>query len=194
MRGDQLARQWRIIQANEASPNGLNAAEVAEREETGIRTIYRDLEALQAAGFPLYTERVEKANRWAFIHTFKFKISPIVSRKAAKVSKKTVLHIPVLSFKNKDLSPGSTIGSKDSTRRALRAQEYDGVKFHTRNPDLVTAHNFDQEYLEYDVQRRLELESFGYTFLRINKFSLLPRREGETPTDVLSGMLERAFS
>lgn len=72
--------------------------------------------------------------------------------------------------------------------------EYDGVEFHTRNPDVVTAHNFDQEYLEYDIQRQLELESFGYTFLRINKFSLLPRREGETPADVLSGMLERAFS
>jgi hypothetical protein len=39
-----------------------------------------------------------------------------------------------------------------------------------------------------------ELESFGYTFLRINKFSLLPRRESETPADVLSGLLERAFS
>ena len=72
--------------------------------------------------------------------------------------------------------------------------EYDGVEFHTRKPDIVTAHNFGQEYLEYDVQRQLELESFGYTFLRINKFSLLPQRQGESPADVLSGMLERAFS
>jgi hypothetical protein len=32
------------------------------------------------------------------------------------------------------------------------------------------------------------------TFLRINKFSLLPRRQGETPADVLSGLLGRAFS
>jgi len=47
MRGDQLARQWRIIRAIEASPNGLTVAEIAQREETGIRTIYRDLEALQ---------------------------------------------------------------------------------------------------------------------------------------------------
>lgn len=72
--------------------------------------------------------------------------------------------------------------------------EYDGIEFHTRNPDTVTAHNFDQEYLEYDVQRQLELESFGYTFLRINKFSLLPRWPGDTPVDVLNGMLERAFA
>jgi predicted DNA-binding transcriptional regulator YafY len=76
MRGDQLARQWRIIRAIEASPNGLTVAEIAQREETGIRTIYRDLEALQAAGFPLYTERVNGANRWAFVDTFKLKIPP----------------------------------------------------------------------------------------------------------------------
>jgi predicted DNA-binding transcriptional regulator YafY len=52
MRGDQLGRQWRTIRTIEASPNGLTVTEIAQREETGIRTIYRDLEALQAAGFP----------------------------------------------------------------------------------------------------------------------------------------------
>ncbi len=52
MRGDQLARPWRIIRAIEGSPNGLAVTEIAQREETGIRTIYRDLEALQAADFP----------------------------------------------------------------------------------------------------------------------------------------------
>jgi predicted DNA-binding transcriptional regulator YafY len=76
MRGDQLARQWRIIRAIEANPDGLTVAEVARREETGIRTIYRDLEVLQAAGFFLYTERVERSNRWDFLDTFKFKIPP----------------------------------------------------------------------------------------------------------------------
>ena len=54
MRGDQLARQLRIIRAIEASPGGLTVAEIAKREETGIRTIYRGLDSLQAAGFPLY--------------------------------------------------------------------------------------------------------------------------------------------
>ena len=50
MRGNQLTRLWRVVRAIEASPNGLTVAEIAQREETGIRTIYRDLEA-QAAGF-----------------------------------------------------------------------------------------------------------------------------------------------
>jgi predicted DNA-binding transcriptional regulator YafY len=60
MRGDQLARQWRVIRAIEASPNGLAVAEIAQQEEKGLRTIYRDLEALQEAGFPPYTEKVSK--------------------------------------------------------------------------------------------------------------------------------------
>jgi len=74
MRGDQLARQWRIIRTIKASPNGLTVAEISKQEETSIRTIYRDLELLQEAGFPLYTERAERSNRWTFIDTFKFKI------------------------------------------------------------------------------------------------------------------------
>jgi predicted DNA-binding transcriptional regulator YafY len=50
MRGDQLARQWRVIGAIEASPNGLTVAEIAKREDSGIRTIYRDLEAHHSPG------------------------------------------------------------------------------------------------------------------------------------------------
>jgi len=76
MRGDQLGRQWRTIRAIEASPNGLTVTKIPQREETGFRTIYRDLEALQAAGCSLYTERVEEPNRQAFIDSFKFKILP----------------------------------------------------------------------------------------------------------------------
>ncbi len=52
MRGDQLACQWRVIRAIEASSNGLTVAEISKREETGIRTIYRDLEALRAKCHP----------------------------------------------------------------------------------------------------------------------------------------------
>lgn len=74
MRGDQLARQWRAIQATEPSPNGLTVGEITKREETGIRTIYRDLDALQAAGFTPYTQKAGQANRWAFTETFIFKI------------------------------------------------------------------------------------------------------------------------
>jgi predicted DNA-binding transcriptional regulator YafY len=74
MREDHLARRWRIIRAIDASPNGLTVTELPQREESGIRMINRDLGALQAAGFTLYAERVEKANHWAFIDNFKSEV------------------------------------------------------------------------------------------------------------------------
>jgi hypothetical protein len=98
MRGDQLARQWRIIRAKEADPNGLTVTAIAQREETGMRTINRPLEAPQASGYPLYTERVDRANRSAFVDIFKFKIPPFISRKAAKFAKKSVLHLLPLNI------------------------------------------------------------------------------------------------
>jgi hypothetical protein len=67
MRGDQLARQWRVIRAIKASPKGLTITEIAQREETGIRTIYRDLAALQVAGFPCpYHAKAQKAPKEIF--------------------------------------------------------------------------------------------------------------------------------
>lgn len=73
MRGDQLARQWRLLRRIESGPRGYTAAELAELEGIGLRTAYRDLEALQEAGFPLYTEKMDRAQRWTFVQDFKFK-------------------------------------------------------------------------------------------------------------------------
>jgi very-short-patch-repair endonuclease len=72
--------------------------------------------------------------------------------------------------------------------------EYDGVEFHTRQPERVTRHNFSQQYLEYDVQRQIELESYGYRFLRLNKFTLRPSHPDETSVDVLDRLLRDCFN
>ena len=74
MRGDQLSRQWRILRRLEVSKNGLTAAEVAEEGEVSLRTAYRDMDDLQLAGFPIYTEKEGKTTRWRFIEDYKFKI------------------------------------------------------------------------------------------------------------------------
>jgi hypothetical protein len=50
-----------------------------------------------------------------------------------------------------------------------------------------------QEYIEYDIDRQLNLESYGYKFLRINKFTLLPKVRGETKTDILNALLIRCM-
>jgi predicted DNA-binding transcriptional regulator YafY len=49
-RGDQLARQWKIIQTLITSRRGKSAADLAEELECHPRTLYRDLEALQVEG------------------------------------------------------------------------------------------------------------------------------------------------
>jgi predicted DNA-binding transcriptional regulator YafY len=71
MRGDQLGRQWRIIQTLVSSRYGKSAADLAGELDCHPRTVYRDLEALQVAGFPMYTERVEGKNLWSLLDTVK---------------------------------------------------------------------------------------------------------------------------
>ena len=68
--------------------------------------------------------------------------------------------------------------------------EYDGLEFHFKNPHEVNSLNFSQSYLDYDTSRQLELESYGYRFLRINKFNLRPQTKEQTETDVLNRLLE----
>ncbi len=53
MRGDQLARQWRILRTIESEKQGATVAELAAEEGCHPRTIWRDLTAIQEAGFPL---------------------------------------------------------------------------------------------------------------------------------------------
>ena len=73
-RGDQLGRQWEIIQTLISSRMGKSAAELADELEINPRTIYRDLEALQVAGFPIYTDKVDGKNLWSLLDTVKHQI------------------------------------------------------------------------------------------------------------------------
>jgi len=73
--------------------------------------------------------------------------------------------------------------------------EYDGLEYHTKDISAVySADTFDKEYLEYDLQRQIELESYGYKFLRINKFNLIPKEKEKTEIDILNKMLYRKFN
>ena len=57
MRGDQLSRQWCILRAIESKKQGTTVAELASQEDCSPCTIWRDLAAIQEAGFPLSCEK-----------------------------------------------------------------------------------------------------------------------------------------
>lgn len=73
-RGDQLARQWTIIQSLQADLNGKTVGDLAEILDCHTRTIYRDLEALQVAGFPIYTDRNDGPTRWRLLESARPKV------------------------------------------------------------------------------------------------------------------------
>lgn len=71
MRGEQLARQWKILRLLESRKRGISVAEISCDLEVPVRTVYRDLEAIQEAGFPLYTDKIEGRSYWKLMDGFK---------------------------------------------------------------------------------------------------------------------------
>jgi predicted DNA-binding transcriptional regulator YafY len=73
-RNDQVTRQWHLLRQLEAS-HGATLQELAAALPADFtrhqRTIRRDLEALEAAGFPLLTERVEGRVVWKLLDGFR---------------------------------------------------------------------------------------------------------------------------
>jgi predicted DNA-binding transcriptional regulator YafY len=73
-RNDQVTRQWHLLRHLEAS-HGATLQELAAALPADFtrhqRTIRRDLEALEAAGFPLLTERVEGRVVWKLLDGFR---------------------------------------------------------------------------------------------------------------------------
>lgn len=70
-RGDQLSRQWSVLRAVEAHHYGITIESLAEEAGCHERTVRRDLEALDRAGFPLYTEEIDGEVRWRLLDSFK---------------------------------------------------------------------------------------------------------------------------
>lgn len=62
--------------------------------------------------------------------------------------------------------------------------EYDGFLEHFHSRNKVHAGNWDRFYKAEDIERQLTLESYGYNFIRLNRFNL-----GNDPVAVLSERL-----
>jgi hypothetical protein len=67
--------------------------------------------------------------------------------------------------------------------------EYDGFEYHFKKGASVGVGNHERYLNEADVERQLTLESYGYRFLRLNRFNL-----GMDPIVTLSERLEQMVS
>jgi len=70
MRGDQLARQWLLVQRLGRSRGGIGLDELADDLGCVRRTIYRDLDALMYAGFPVVSEKRDGKVYYRFLESF----------------------------------------------------------------------------------------------------------------------------
>ena len=101
-RGDQLGRQWKIIRRLIAAQKGTSVKDLAADLDCHPRTVYRDLEALQVAGFPVYNERVGNKSLWALLDSAKhlipvpFNVTELMalyfSRDMLKTLKETIFY------------------------------------------------------------------------------------------------------
>lgn len=163
-RGDQLARQWRILQSLIASRRGKTAADLAEELDYHWRTVYRDLEALQLAGFPLFTDRVDGKNRWSILESARQHI-PIpldltevmalyFSRGLMRVLKDTVFYASLESFfqKIKATLPSETIKYLEKIEQSLEIgskpyKRYDHLRYAVEQISQATV---DRQIIEID--------------------------------------------
>ena len=70
MRGDQLARQWQLVQRLAKSRAGCGLEELADELGCVRRTVYRDLDALMYAGFPVVSEKRDGRVFYRFLDSF----------------------------------------------------------------------------------------------------------------------------
>jgi predicted DNA-binding transcriptional regulator YafY len=74
LRNAEVIRQWKILKRIEAG-RYTSTADLAEEHEVTERTIRRDIEALQEAGFPLYDERSDGRKLWRLVDGYKQRLT-----------------------------------------------------------------------------------------------------------------------
>jgi len=70
MRNAEVIRQWKILKTIEAG-RYTSSAKLAAANGVTERTIRRDIEALQEAGFPLYDDRVNGKKVWRLVEGYR---------------------------------------------------------------------------------------------------------------------------
>lgn len=63
-RNQEIMRQWSLLRSVEAARCGLTVQQLAAEAHVTVRTTYRDLQALQEVGFPLYQDDLNGRKVW----------------------------------------------------------------------------------------------------------------------------------
>lgn len=114
-RNDQAVRQLILLNKLESSRHGLTLEQLAEGLDPSAgrhpRTLRRDLDAIESAGWPLLTERVEGRTRWKLLegvrHAPALRFSPTelmaltLSRRLIAPLEGTALHASLVSALSK---------------------------------------------------------------------------------------------
>ena len=67
-RNAEVIRQWQILLAIERTRLGVSVDDMAKLTGVGKRTIWRDMQALQDAGFPLASDKTDdNRTRWTIV-------------------------------------------------------------------------------------------------------------------------------
>src|SRR5207344_1256329 len=74
MRNAEVIRQWKILKTIETGRYTTTQA-LAEEHDVTERTIRRDIEALQEAGFPLYDDRQDGRKVWRLVAGYKQRLT-----------------------------------------------------------------------------------------------------------------------
>jgi len=71
-RGDTTVRTWRLLRLLD-SPRGWTLSELEQKLGCSRRTVMRDLQAAQVAGFPIDDELDGREKRWRFVEGYESK-------------------------------------------------------------------------------------------------------------------------
>jgi predicted DNA-binding transcriptional regulator YafY len=128
-----------------SAKQGKTVNDLAADVDCHPRTVYRDLEALQVGGFPIYTEKVNGTNFWTLMESAKksvpipFRLPELIAlyfgRDVLKILKNTVFHdsLESLFIKIKNTLPPESKKYIEQIEKSLRAasgphKKYDKFK------------------------------------------------------------------
>ena len=114
-RNDQAVRQLILLKKLEASKHGFTLEQLAEGLDPSttrhLRTLRRDLDAIESAGYPLLTERIDGRTRWKLLDSIRnapaLRLSPTelmaltLSRRLIAPLEGTVVHASLQSALSK---------------------------------------------------------------------------------------------